>query len=99
MIKTESISDLVAESIRSLRRSGIIEVDIEIEPSTVILGGDCSLDSMGFVTLITDVEERLNRATGKDLYIVLTDLEVKFVGQNELTIAMLVEYLSDLCAG
>jgi len=94
----EQILALLRESVRSLRRSGIIEVDMDVEPATVLLGTGSSLDSMGFVTFVTDVEERLNRATGKDLYIVLTELEELYPGETQLTASMFADYLVRLSA-
>jgi acyl carrier protein len=89
---------LLRESVESLRRSGIIEVELDVEPDTVLLGTGSSLDSMGFVTFVTDVEERLNRETGKDLYIVLTELEERYPGASSLTAAMFADYLIALAA-
>jgi hypothetical protein len=94
----DRILALLLESVRSLRRSGIIEVDMEVEPDTVLLGTGSSLDSMGFVTFVTDVEERLNRETGKDLYIVLTELEELYPGAAQLTASMFADYLVQLSA-
>jgi hypothetical protein len=94
----DRILALLLESVRSLRRSGIIEVDMEIEADTVLLGTGSSLDSMGFVTFVTDVEERLNRETGKDLYIVLTELEELYPGAAQLTASMFADYLVQLSA-
>ena len=93
MLETTAVLDLLRESMRSLRRSGIIEADVEVEPDTVLLGEGSSLDSMGFVTFVTDVEERLNRATGEDLYIVLTELEERYPGAAALTASMFAGYL------
>jgi acyl carrier protein len=97
-MEKDRILALLLESVRSLRRSGIIETDMEIEPDTVLLGTGSSLDSMGFVTFVTDVEERLNRETGKDLYIVLTELEELYPGAAQLTASMFADYLLELSA-
>ncbi|GAC1658491.1 MAG: hypothetical protein NVS4B13_01560 [Candidatus Elarobacter sp.] len=98
MLEKDAIISLLRESIESLRRSGIIEVDIDVQPETVLLGTGSSLDSMGFVTFVTDVEERLNAATGKDLYIVLTELEEMYPGASELSASMFADYLVKLSA-
>ena len=97
-MEKDQILALLLESVRSLRRSGIIEVDMNVAPDTVLLGTGSSLDSMGFVTFVTDVEERLNRATGKDLYIVLTELEELYPGAAQLTASMFADYLVQLSA-
>ena len=93
MVERGHILTLLQESIQSLRRSGIIEAEIDVDSETVLLGTGSSLDSMGFVTFVTDVEERLNRETGQDLYIVLTDLEERFPGAPALTASMFADYL------
>lgn len=81
---------------QSLNRSGIVTPEIEIQAETVIFGTGSSLDSIAFVTFVTDVEERLNRETGKDLYIVLTDIEDRYPGAPQLTSAMFADYLVGL---
>jgi hypothetical protein len=98
MLENDRILGLLRESVQSLRRSGIIEVDMDVEAGTVLLGTGSSLDSMGFVTFVTDVEERLNRETGKDLYIVLTELEELYPGAAQLTASMFADYLVQLSA-
>jgi len=98
MLEKDAIVSLLRESIESLRRSGIIEADIDVAPATVLLGTGSSLDSMGFVTFVTDVEERLNRETGKDSYIVLTELEEMYPGETTLTASMFADYLVKLTA-
>jgi hypothetical protein len=98
MVNKDQILALLQASIQSLRRSGIIEAEIDVHAETVLLGTGSSLDSMGFVTFVTDVEERLNRETGKDLYIVLTELEERFPGAPTLSAGMFAEYLVSLVA-
>ncbi len=98
MLEKDQVLSLLQESIQSLRRSGIIEAEMDVEPDTVLLGTGSSLDSMGFVTFVTDVEERLNRETGKDLYIVLTELEERYPGAASLSAAMFADYLVTLTA-
>jgi acyl carrier protein len=98
MLDQDTILALLQESMQGLRRSGIVEADIDVAPDTVLLGTGSSLDSMGFVTFVTDVEERLNRETGQDLYIVLTELEERYPGAASLSAAMFADYLVSLTA-
>lgn len=98
MLTKDQIMKLLQVSIRSLRRSGIIEAEIDVSPETVLLGTGSSLDSMGFVTFVSDVEERLNMETGKDLYIVLTELQERYPGADTLSAEMFAEFLSGLSA-
>ena len=47
-------------SLDSLQRSGVIKERIEVSADTVILGSRSSLDSLGFVTLISYLEDRVS---------------------------------------
>jgi len=70
----EHALELIQETISGLQRSGLIANPVAVEGDTVLLGAGSPLDSLAFVTLIADLEERLNRKTGRDLSLVLTDL-------------------------
>ncbi len=96
MLTKAEVMQLMQESLDGLKRSGMIETAMPINDDAVIFGQQSSLDSMGFVTFVTDVEERLNRKTGKDLYIVLTDLEEKYPNAPQLSGAMFADYLISL---
>jgi acyl carrier protein len=88
--------ELIQESIRALRRAGLLEHDLVIDDSTVLLGMGSELDSVAFVTLISDLEDRLARETGKDLFLVLDDLH-DFNGEDpSLTVRTLAPYLVEL---
>jgi acyl carrier protein len=87
---------LIQESIRGLRRAGLLERDLVVDESTVLLGIGSELDSVAFVTLISDLEERLARETGMDLFLVLDDLH-EFNGEDpSLTVRTLAPYLVEL---
>ena len=76
MIKAERELEIIQESVESLIRSGVIETAFEVANNTVLLGMGSPLDSLGFVTFITDLEERLIDETGNDdLYFTLDDIE------------------------
>ncbi len=70
----EQAYTLMRESLDSLRRSGLLTSEIALTRDTVLLGTGSPLDSMAFVTFITDLEDRLNRTTGKELYLVLSEI-------------------------
>ena len=96
MLQKPEVIALLQDSLQSLRRSGIVETDANIESETVLFGAGSFLDSIGFVTFVTDVEERLNRRTGRDVYIILTDLEELYPGSQQLTASMFADYLTGL---
>jgi len=96
LITPERSVELIQESIRGLRRAGLLDRDLVVDDSTVLLGMGSELDSVAFVTLISDLEERLSRETGDELFLVLDELH-DFNGDDPaLTVRTLAPYLVEL---
>ena len=96
MIDRTAAAQLIEESLDSLARSGLLETKIAVTAQTVLLGSGAELDSMGFVTFVTDVEDRLQRQTGQDLYLVLNEIAEFNVERPELTVDVLARYIERL---
>jgi len=62
-------------------------------PDTVIFGADSPLDSIGFVTFVTDMEDRLSAATGKEISITLLDIDDFNESDPHLTVKRLADFL------
>lgn len=99
MLSKENALLLIQEALDALHKSAILETKIHVGEETVLFGVGSSIDSMGFVTLITDIEERLNAITNKDLFIVLSDLEDLYPEAPVLSASMFAEYLIHLANG
>ncbi len=98
MLSKEQAMTMMQESVDGLQRGGIISETFPLTPDMVIFGSDSPLDSIGFVTFITDVEERLNAATGKDLCITLLDIDNFDENDPSLSVDLLADYLVRLGA-
>jgi hypothetical protein len=98
MTATDDMIKLMRESVDGLRSSGIIEKPFELAPDTVIFGSDSPLDSIGFVTFVTDMEDRLGAATGKDISITLLDIDDFNESDPHLTVKRLADFLVRLSA-
>jgi hypothetical protein len=96
MLTVEIALTLMQDCLDSLHSSGIIEIPIKVRPETPLFGNGSQLDSMGFVTFITDVEERVNEATKKDIFIVLSDIEELYPNDPVLTASMFGSYLASI---
>ena len=66
---------------------------------TVLLGTGSPLDSIAFVTFVTDVEERLGRETDQELYFDLTDIHEFNTEAASLSADTLARYLVKLTQG
>ena len=96
MLSDEQALQLVVDSISSLRRTGMIEAEVQVAGDTVLLGYGSIFDSIAFVTFITDVEDRLNQKTGQDLYLVLTDIHEFNPESGYLSADMLARHIAYL---
>ena len=96
MITEQFASKLIKDSLSSLQRSGLIEQDVTIDKETVLLGTGSPLDSVAFVTLVADLEERLNRETGQELSLVLNEIHEFNVNVPYLTAETLSKYMIKL---
>lgn len=89
----ENAFQILQDSFSSLHRSGILELAITVQQDTVILGAGSPLDSLAFVTFITDLEDRISNEVGKEFYLVLAEIH-EFNGENQcLTAGKLADYI------
>jgi acyl carrier protein len=96
MISGERAYQLIQDTMSSLWRSGLIKQDVTIEKNTVLLGTGSPLDSLAFVTLVAELEDRLNRETGQDLSLVLDEIHEFNVNVPYLTAETLSRYMIKL---
>lgn len=87
---------LMQDSLDSIQRSGMLEEAITVTPDTIILGTGSSLDSLGFVTFISDLEERVSAETGTEHYLILTEIHEANADQAFLSAGVLAEYIEKL---
>jgi acyl carrier protein len=96
LITRERSVEMIQESIHSLRRAGLLEHDLVVDEGTVLLGMGSELDSIAFVTLISDLEDRLSRETERDQFLVLDDLHEFNSEEPSLTVRTLAPYLVEV---
>ena len=65
---------LIQDSLNSLHNSGLIEQAISIQDDIVLLGIGTVLDSLSFVTFISELEDRLSQECGTEIYLILQDV-------------------------
>ena len=90
----ENAVTLIRETLASLVRSGIIQDDISAEESTSLLGRNSVLDSIAFVTFITELEDRVSRVKGQEFFLVLNDIHDFNPNDAMLSVGTLAKYLA-----
>ena len=97
MITQEETFQLIQDSIDSLVRSGTLEGgETKITRETVLLGEGALLDSIGFVTFVTDVEDRMEQIIGHECYLVLNEISEFNINSPSLKVEVLSRYLVKL---
>jgi acyl carrier protein len=87
---------LMQDSFESLQRSGMIEEKITVTPNTIILGTGSSLDSLGFVTFISELEERVSAEANEEHYLILTEIHEANADQAFLSAGALAGYIEKI---
>ena len=96
MFTQETALKMVEDAFESLYRSGTIEEQVDVTKDSVLLGSDAFLDSIEFVTFVSDIEELLEEETGQEIYIVLNEIAEFNVNRPELTVDVFTQYLVNL---
>jgi hypothetical protein len=90
---------MIQEILNGLHRSGLIESVVPVGADTVILGAGSALDSLGFVTFVADLEDRLSRETDKELSLVLNELHEFNADVPYLSAGTVAKYMVELTNG
>ena len=96
ILSQERALQLIQESISGLFRVGLIQEEVHVNGETAILGGGSLLDSVAFVTFLTDLEDRMNKELERDIFLILNDLHELNAGKAQLSAGTLVTYLTQL---
>ena len=67
MLTTQQVNDLVLESIVAVNEEKQGGEQIPVSPDTILLGSGSPLDSLDFILLVTNIEERLHSKTGREV--------------------------------
>jgi acyl carrier protein len=69
-LKRAEVLDVIQQCLVALNAERKEDEQIAIGEDTPLLGGESQLDSLAFVSLVSDLEERLHDATGQDIVLV-----------------------------
>ena len=67
----EKILELIQNSFDSLYNSEMISEKISVTDNTIIIGKGSILDSISFITLFSELEERLSVESDNEIFLVL----------------------------
>ena len=99
MIKTKEALSLMQATLKSLKRSGLVENEIVLDENTALLGETSSLDSISFITFLTEFEDKLNDVTNGDYSLVINDIHEFNLVESEkpyLSVGSFARYVEKL---
>lgn len=95
-MKREEIIIMVKEVFDGMEKSGVLSEHIDLDESMVLIGPDAILDSIAFVTLFTDLEDRLSEIAGEDVYLLIDEVHAFNPENTFLTVRVLVDYVDKM---
>ena len=95
MIKKEQIKELVFNAIDELNQQMKSDEQMDKSEMLVLFGPSATLDSLGFINLITTIEENIE----DELDLIVTIIDEKAMSREDspfLTVGTLIDYLLEL---
>ena len=96
MITEERAFEIIETAFHNLKGWGILEDLVPFNKNTILLGVGSPLDSIGFVTMFTEIEDELAKETGKDEYMVLSEINKFNINAPHVTSEILSKYIVEL---
>ena len=95
MFDKQAAISIIQDSLNGLYRAGTIKAKVNAKPQLVLMGSgaDETLDSLGFVTFIMDLEDRLETITDEETPIILTEIAGFDVNNPSLTVETLADQI------
>ncbi len=85
---------LMQEAVTDLRAAGLIDRSFDVSPESVLLGAGSPLDSIGFVTFVTELEERLGRETGDEVALLFNEIHDFNANNPHLSAGTLARFIA-----
>ncbi|GBF48840.1 outer membrane protein TolC [Leptospira ryugenii] len=95
-MKIDEALQIMQSSLDSLKESEVIKVSIKVTPELVLLGKGSPFDSLGFVTLMTEMEDRMSRLTGQDIFFNIMEVSNFNIDNPFLSAQAFGEYMISL---
>ena len=90
--------EIIQEALDSLQRIGLLAAPVTAAADTVLLGVGSPLDSIGFVTFITEMEDRLSREAGREMFLIIKDIHTFNADTPYLSAGTLARYIAKITA-
>ncbi len=86
MITEQKIREIITASLQKVFDSKIVPKEFPINDDTALIGMGGNLDSVAFVTFVTDVEERIEEEIGREFILKLQEIHDLNEDKNALIV-------------
>jgi acyl carrier protein len=93
MSKEIDLQQIIQEIFDNMSDAGLVEKKIVVDLNTELLGESSVLDSIGFVTLFSDLEDEIQNRTGMDVFLVLDEINEFDINSPSLDVGVMVNYI------
>lgn len=90
------LKELIIKSVKKVKESGLIKKDFQLNDDTVLLGMWGVMDSIAFVTFVTDLEESIEEETGREFVVRLQEIHDLNQGKTALIVKDMARLLAKL---
>ncbi len=91
-----NINEILSSALEKLVKEKMLPENIQFLDDTQLLGPCSLIDSIGFVTLITSIEDSLSDSCDRPIYLLVDEIPGVNVDMPILTLAMMREHLASL---
>jgi acyl carrier protein len=92
MNKSE-IFNIIQEAFDALHTAEMLDEKVIVKPETVLLGNNSVLDSISFITLFSEIEDRLSEASDNEIYLILSEIHDFNPEEISLNVSVLSDYI------
>lgn len=96
IVERTAAFQMIQESLDGLQQSRVLEAAVPLHDDTVLLGAGSPLDSLAFVSLISELETRLAGETNRDIYLSFDQISAGRPDLDHLSAATLADYISQV---
>jgi hypothetical protein len=87
------------EALDGLHAGGLVNTAMRVTEDTPLLGGSSPLDSIGFVTFVSDLEERLAAEAKRDVPLLFNEIHEFNAANPHLSAGVLARYIESITSG
>ncbi len=92
-LERHAVLSVIENVLDNLSNANMLEGEINFTEDLALLGPNSPLDSLAFISFLTQLEEKLSVESKEDIYIVLSEISGFDISKNRLQVRELSEHI------